>query len=369
MSEEKNGVKVVKKKLNPVYIQVIINILITFVIGYLGAYTYIKTWENNQPLIVTAQSDESDSDIVDVVYKVQDSVVSIAIGSLSVGGGENPVNNIGTGFVVDRSGIIITNQHVVSDLDGKYLVVDNNGEEYRVLSIERDNVNDIALLKVETNEKELKALELGDSEELVVGQTVIAIGTPLGDYVGSVTSGIISGLNRSVSTQSGGFWDTVKEYDNVIQTDAAVNPGNSGGPLLDENGIVIGVNFATTSNADNISFALPINVIKDRLDEYRKFGKFLKPYLGVEYQIISPVAAQYYDDVVAGAYIVRVVPDSPADKVELKRGDVIVEIQGEVVESSFAGLVQGYKVGNELNIKVWRDGEVLDMVVVLEEVS
>jgi serine protease Do len=133
----------------------------------------------------------------------------------------------------------------------------------------------------------LATLQLGNSDSLKPGQLVIAIGTPLGEYAGSVTTGVVSGLNRSVTAGSQGFWGIAKTYEDVIQTDAAVNPGNSGGPLLNSSGEVIGVNFATTSVAENISFALPANFVSRRLDEYRKYGKFMKPYLGVEYQMIS----------------------------------------------------------------------------------
>jgi len=135
------------------------------------------------------------------------------------------------------------------------------------------------LIKVDATD--LSPIDFGDSENIVVGQTVIAIGTPLGDYAGTVTTGVISGLERSVTTGASWFGETSKDYENVIQTDAAVNPGNSGGPLLNTMGEVIGINFATTTNADNISFALPINVVKNRVEEYITYGKFIKPYLGL----------------------------------------------------------------------------------------
>jgi serine protease Do len=259
----------------------------------------------------------------------------------------------------------VTNQHVVSDTDATYVVITVDGEEYEVTDIERDNNNDIAVLKIDA--QELKALTLGDSDSLAVGQTVITIGTPLGEYVGSVTTGIISGLDRDVTASTGWFGSTAKTYENVIQTDAAVNPGNSGGPLLNSSGEVIGINFATTSNADNISFALPINLVKERVDEYRTFGKFIKPYLGVSYQMISEYQALYYDNVVAGALIVRVDPYGPAKDAGLERGDIITEFAGEEVDQSLANMISSHEVGEEIELKVWNDGDERTLKVTLEE--
>lgn len=306
--------------------------------------------------------------VINVVKESSESVVSIAVASVTLRQGEgivDTVNNIGTGFIVDSNGIIITNQHVVSDSSTNYIVITNEGKEYSVVEIVRDDSNDIAVLKIDA--KDLKAIELGDSENLLVGQTVIAIGTPLGEYAGSVTTGVISGLNRSVKTSSGWFGSTSKTYENVIQTDAAVNPGNSGGPLISTEGKVVGVNFATSSGADNISFALPINVVKQRLDEYRTYGKFIKPYIGISYQMISSYQALYYRDVVAGALVVNTDPTGPAAKAGIVRGDIITKINGEEVENSFASLIQTFKVGEEIELEVWNSDESREVKVVLSE--
>jgi serine protease Do len=343
---------------------------LSFVSGILGAITYtsIKSFTSTEdssktPVVMS----EVEKNVIDVVDSATESVVSIAVSSISFQPGEGIVDsssNIGTGFVVDKNGLIITNQHVVS-ANSDYRVVTSEGTEYEVLEIHRDDTNDIALLKVDADD--LIPLELGDSSELVVGQSVIAIGTPLGSYAGSVTTGVISGLDRSVSTGNSEFWGTSKEYEDVIQTDAAVNPGNSGGPLLDSRGKVVGVNFATTSGADNISFALPIDRAKSRIEEFRKYGKFLTPYLGVEYQMISESTAYYYDDVVAGALVVRVSLDSPASKGGVIKGDIITEINGEEVKKSFVALIQENKIGEEIELKVWRDGKEVSLKVTLEE--
>lgn len=317
-------------------------------------------------IVVTQQ----ESAIIDAVKNAKDSVVSIAISQLSFSSQEGLVdqsNNIGTGFVVDSNGIIVTNQHVVSDLESSYKVITSDGTEYDVIEIERDDNNDIAVLKIDATE--LKPLTLGDSDAIVVGQSVIAIGTPLGEYVGSVTTGIISGLDRDVSTSSGWFSTSSKSYENVIQTDAAINPGNSGGPLLNTSGEVIGVSFATTSGADNISFALPINTVKSRVEEYRTYGKFIKPYLGVSYQMISEYQALYYDDVVAGALIVRTDPYGPAQTAGIERGDIITKFADEDVTNSLSALISSHDVGEEVEITVWNDGNERTLKVVLGELD
>lgn len=311
---------------------------------------------------------EDENLIINVVKNSTPSVVSIAVSQITLKSGEglvDEVSNIGTGFIVDPNGIIITNQHVVSDITAEYKVITNDGKEYSVVEIIRDDSNDIALLKIDA--KELTTLELGNSENLLVGQTVIAIGTPLGEYAGTVTTGVISGLKRSVTTSSGWFGSSTKMYENVIQTDAAVNAGNSGGPLISTEGKVIGVNFATTSNADNISFALPINIVKQRLEEYRTYGKFIKPYIGISYQMISEYQAMYFKDVVAGALVMNIDSNGPASKVDIKRGDIITKVNDTPVDQSFSYMIQSYKVGEEISLEIWRDGVTKSVKITLVE--
>ncbi len=351
---------------------IIFIVLFTFISGIVTGYFvytryFVKEGDNNNNTIdnkITVLNEENT--ITSVVEKTKDSVVSIAISQLQFTQGQgvvDSINKIGTGFVVDKNGLIITNQHVV-ETEGEYKVITSNGDEYDVTDIYVDNVNDLALLKV--NSDKLTPIELGDSEKLKVGQLAIAIGTPLGEYAGSVTTGIVSGLNRTVET-GGNFWSsTTKTYYDVIQTDAAVNPGNSGGPLLNSLGQVIGVNFATTSGADNISFALPVNVVKKRIDEYRKYGKFIKPYLGVEYQYINEFTAKLYK-LETGAFIIRVAANSPAQKAGLKREDIIKQINGKDMDQSLANALRDYNPGDELTLKVSREGKVIEIKVKLGE--
>ena len=183
----------------------------------------------------------------------------------------------------------------------------------------------------------------------------------------SIGSGFIVGKDGLIATNQHVVAQLNQNYENVIQTDAAINPGNSGGPLLNSKGEVVGVNFATTSNAENISFSIPINIVSSRLEEYRKYGKFIKPYLGIQYDIISELDAIYYKNVVAGALVQRVVPGSPAEKAGIVKSDIVTEINGIKVENSVSYVIQKFKVGDEITIKVWRNGQVLELKTVLDE--
>lgn len=170
--------------------------------------------------------------------------------------------NIGSGFIVDAGGVVVTNKHVVSEGGAKYFVVTNDGKEYPVQLIKTDSGNDLAAMKIEA--KNLKALTLGDSANLKLGQTVYAIGTPLGEFTNTVTNGIISGLGRGITAGSN-YEGYVEKLDNVVQTNAAINPGNSGGPLLNSSGQVVGINTAIAQGSENIGFAIPANVIRNFL--------------------------------------------------------------------------------------------------------
>lgn len=315
---------------------------------------------------------ESEMNVVNIVEDASHSVVSVAVSRLTFSpeqGLTDSSRNIGTGFVVDEDGLIITNQHVVSDTTADYKVVTQGGEEFIVLEIVKDDLNDIALIQIDLEGRELRPLTLGDSDSLLVGQSVVAIGTPLGQFVGSATTGIISGLDRSVTAGTGWFGSTARTYENVIQTDAAVNPGNSGGPLINSQGEVIGINFATTAGADNISFAIPINRVRDRLEEFRTYGRFIRPYLGVTYQMVSEYEALYYTDVVPGALILRVDPTSPAYEAGIRRGDIIIEFDGEQVDRPFADIIQQRSVGEEVEVIVFREGSEESLLVTLGEMD
>lgn len=262
--------------------------------------------------------------------------------------------DIGTGFVVTDDGLIVTNKHVVDGTPSDYLVIDKQNKEHKVLNIYRDPVNDLAILKVEG--LQAPKLELGDSDSLKVGQQVIAIGTALGEFRHTVTTGVVSGLGRGIEA-SDPFGASVESLENVIQTDAAINPGNSGGPLLNSSGQVIGVNVAVSAAGQNIGFAIPINVIKASLTNFNQTGQFERPIFGIRYAQISERAA-LANEVPQGAYVMEVIPDTAASAIGLQEGDIITEFDGKSLkESQIPALMSTKKVGDRVKIKYWRDGQ------------
>lgn len=172
--------------------------------------------------------------------------------------------NIGSGFIVKGNGVIVTNKHVVADTSAQYIVITNDGKEYPVTDIKTSSTDDLALLKI--NASNLSVIKLGDSTNLMLAETVYAIGTPLGQFTNTVTNGIISGLGRGITAGSR-YEGYVEKLDDVIQTNAAINPGNSGGPLINSQGEVIGINTAIAQGGQNIGFAIPVNVIKNFLSK------------------------------------------------------------------------------------------------------
>ena len=279
----------------------------------------------------------------------------------------NVERNIGSGFIVSSDGLIITGKHVVADTNAKYKVLTNDKKTYNVEKIYRDPLNDLAILKI--NAKNLKALSLGDSKALKLGQLAIAVGTPLGEFTNTVTTGIVSGLGRGITAGSP-FEGYVEKLDNVIQTDAAVNPGNSGGPLLNSKGQVIGVNVAIAEGGQNIGFAIPVNVVKDLIDNFQKNGSsFERPYLGIRYKFIDGQTA-VLNDLVQGAYIIQVIASSPADKAGIRDEDVITTFDGNKVQDdvndSLIKMTAQKKVGDRVALNVWRSGQSRTVTVTLE---
>jgi serine protease Do len=271
--------------------------------------------------------------------------------------------DIGTGFVVDSTGLIVTNKHVVGDTQATYTVIDKDNHEYQVTRIYRDPTNDLAIIKVEG--ANLPALPLGDSDKIRVGQDVIAIGTALGEFRHTVTTGVVSGLGRGIEATDGfGF----ESLEGVIQTDAAINPGNSGGPLLDASGSVIGVSVAVSAGAENIGFAIPINVVRASLDNFNKTGQFDRPFFGVRYQLITKQAA-LMNEVPQGAYVLEVVTGSSASDAGVQAEDIITHFDGQAVtteSTELASLINGKKLGDKVQVKVWRNDQELTLEVTLK---
>ena len=275
--------------------------------------------------------------------------------------------NIGSGFIVSADGLIITNKHVVSDTEATYKVLTNNHKTYTVEHISRDPLNDLAILKINTNN--LIPIQLGDSSHLKLGQHVIAIGTPLGQFTNTVTSGIISGLGRGIDAGSP-FEQFVERLDNVIQTAAAINPGNSGGALINLTGEAIGVNTAVSAQGQNIGFAIPINVVKDLLANFNKAGGTIeRPFLGIRYQMITRENA-LTNEVPEGARVIEIISGSPAQNADLQPEDIIVEFEGQKIKAEYDKTIQkrlaAHKIGDRLSVKIWRDGKTIDKTITLE---
>lgn len=358
----------------------------------------IQKISNNQPASPQIKEDlklvKEESVVVDTVKKVGPSVVTVAEKSIATQGRmrfgpflfDTPdsqripqVQNIGSGFVVTEDGLVVTNKHVVSDTSSKFQIITQNDKKYDVAKIYRDPLNDVAILKIDPSQnpsEKIKPLTLGNSSNLEVGQFVVAIGTALGEFKNTVTTGVISGLGRGITAGSD-FQGFAEQIDNVIQTDAAINPGNSGGPLLNSAGQVIGVNTAVSSQGQNIGFALPINVIKDSLKNFNQTGQFNRPYLGVEYRMVTRDYA-LQNDIPEGAYVSNIVPGSPAEKGGIESGDIITKIDGKKIagtQGELAGIISNKKVGDSLTVKVWREdsfasssqGKTMDLKVTLNE--
>jgi serine protease Do len=287
-------------------------------------------------------------------------------GKVEIGGG--------TGFVVGADGLILTNRHVVSDKNADYTVVTNDGKKYDAKIIFLDPIQDLAFIRVK--ELKLKPLKFGDSDKIEIGQTAITIGNALGEFSNSVNVGVISGLKRKIDASTGASSETL---DQVIQTDAAINRGNSGGPLLNIYGEVIGVNTAMAIGAENIGFAIPINVAKNNVETMIKTGKIVYPYLGVRYVLIDKTIQQENKlSVDYGALIVRgdtqaqlaVMPGSPADKAGLLENDIILEFNGKKIDETYtlAKAVFNQKVGSQIALKVLSKGKTKTIKINLEEI-
>lgn len=304
--------------------------------------------------------------VADIVNKVSESVVSIvtSVKTTSFFGYSSEGQAAGTGIIVTSDGYILTNKHVI-DGATKISVVLNDGTTYENVEVTAvDSLNDVAFLKID-GVSDLKAATLGDSKTISVGQQVIAIGNALGQYQNSVTSGIISGTGRSLTaTDSTGSMS--EKLSDMIQTDAAINSGNSGGPLVNAAGEVIGINTATSSTAENMGFAIPISSVKGMLAQLIEKGEASRAYIGVYSVEITPEIAKSYNlPVTAGAYVYNsakysaIISGSPAEKAGLKDKDIITAVNGVKIGSagSLSSLIGEYKPGDTVQLTVIRDGK------------
>jgi len=272
----------------------------------------------------------------------------------------------GSGFLVSKDGVILTNKHVIKDASATYTVVlaDNTVLPAQVLS--RDPINDIAVIKIQ-GEDDFPTAPLGDSSTLNLGETLIVIGNALGSFQNTVSVGVVSGLSRFLSAEDGGP-HSVAHLRGLIQTDAAINPGNSGGPLVNIEGEVVGISVATVMGAQNLGFAIPINSARRDLEDIQKFGQIRKPFLGVHYLIVDKELKMQLglrDD--HGAYVSRkelskdpaVLKGSPGDKAGIREGDVIIRIDDKDLSASrtLQDLIEEAHIGDNVAITFVRNGK------------
>jgi serine protease Do len=268
----------------------------------------------------------------------------------------------------------VTNKHVVADTAADYTVFMNDGSKVVAKVIGRDPVEDIAILKVDR--ANLPTLGLADSDQIKIGQSAIAIGNALGEFRNTVSVGVISGLQRSITASGPGIG--TEDLSELIQTDAAINPGNSGGPLLNLRGEVIGMNTAIVQGASNIGFAIPINKAKKDIESVKRSGRIIATFIGVRYIPLNEATARQNNlSVSEGAWLhagdneFAVVPNSPAAKAGLRDGDIIVEIAGKRIDADhpLSQLIQQYAVGDTIQVRYLRDGTSHTTSVTLAERS
>lgn len=348
-------------------------------IGVAAASFIILRSNSPKDLEIQRQTVVQEGDVIaDVSQKVGKSVVSIVTNQqvqspYGVLGGGQVSQAAGTGLIIDSSGLVLTNRHVVPTGTTNVKIVTSNGTSYdNVQIIGRDPLNDLAILKVNAP-KEFVAASLGNSDTVKTGEKVIAIGNALGQFQNTVTSGIISGMGRPI-TASDESNTSNEQLTNLFQTDAAINPGNSGGPLVDFNGDVIGINTAVAQDAQNIGFAIPINEAKGIISSVKTTGKLSRPYIGVHYITLTPdIAKQLNISVNKGAYVSTqadaIVDGSPAQKSGIQPSDVITKVNDITLgdTTSLSSAIGQFKPGDNVTLTIFRGGKQITIKVILAE--
>lgn len=354
-----------------------------YILPYLSTIPFFAQYplfQPDKPVIIEKNERVTlveESSIIDAVKKVAPGVVSITSERDLQGlfGNVFQQKAGGTGFILTNDGLIATNKHVVADEQARYTVVSADGQTFEAQVLARDPINDFAIIKI--NAENLPVAELGNSQDLQVGQRVITIGNTLGEYQNTVTTGVVSGIGRSL-TVNDGFFQT-EALEDVIQTDAAINPGNSGGPLVNIRGQVVGINTAIDRQGQLVGFAIPIDNVKSVVESVIREGKIVRPYIGIRYIPLSPQFAQANklpSDNGALIYsgdpqLLPVLPDSPAQAAGLKAMDIITKINGETIDEnhSLARLLQKFKPGDEITLTVIRENKTLEIKVKLDKMA
>lgn len=353
--------------------------------GLLANNTRVQQASNTQ---VQREVINSEGDLISQISKnMGDSVVSINVtgtatqNSVFFGTQSFEQESAGTGLILTKEGVVITNRHVVPNANDKVSITLSDGTELdQVEVLGRTNATDpldVAFLKIkDAKGKELKPAALGKSADVKVGDRVVAIGNALGQFQNTVTSGIISGFGRSIQAGDSSGSAQTETLLNLFQTDASINQGNSGGPLVNLKGEVIGINTAVAGGgAENIGFAIPIDDIQPLIKTVLDKGKLERPYLGVRYASITADLAYTYNlPVQEGAYIIpsrnsaSIVSGSPAEKAGLQEKDIITKIAGEAItpKRSLVSILGSKSVGDKVDLTILRDGKEQTITVTLE---
>lgn len=375
------GTKTIKKRKSPVLLMLVSSVAA----GYIGGAISSGVGQENGDLSRSSQQQivSSEAQVIAKIAKdAGESVVSIDVVSQTTAqdffGYQRQLEqaSAGTGVIISTDGIVVTNKHVVPTGTSSVTVTLSDGTSLEAEVIARDPRNDIAFVKIkDKKDKILKAAKLGDSTKIEVGEKVIAIGNALGEFSNTVTSGIISGFGRDITAGESG---DSEDLTNLIQTDAAINRGNSGGPLVNINGEVIGINTAITGsdNGQSLGFSIPVNDIKNQITSVLETGKIQRTYLGVSYRLINERFAYIYNlPVQKGAYIppsetgqTSIIKDSPAEKAGLKEKDIITKIDEKEIneKNSLISILGGYKVGDVVKLTVLRGNDTITIDAKLE---
>ena len=332
-------------------------VLGTFGNSMLQATEPAKTQQQPQQLVVVPQEQA----VINAVKTVGPAVVSIVVKDVVRGYDfflqpyEEQMEGIGSGFIFDKRGYVLTNNHVIQGAD-EIKVILTDKREFTGEVLGADPQNDLAVVKLD-NAENLPVVTLGDSDKLQVGQMTIAIGTPYDlNFQNTVTTGVVSALGRAIQSQSQSRTGSAVSMSNLIQTDASINPGNSGGPLLDSQGKVIGINTAILGNAQGMGFAIPINTAKSIINDLIEYGYAKRPYIGIYGQAISAQTLDAYFGYKAdgGVYIAQVVAGSPADKAGVKTGDIVLEVDKQKVKDmeQLKQIIQNKGIGKDIQLLV-----------------
>ena len=365
-------------------VAIILSSIALVLAGTSTVFSYLSYEKSNTPLTILNGGTDGNSanfiegSVADIVEKVSESVVSIVTSTKSTSffGQSYESAAAGTGIIVTADGYILTNKHVIDGATKINVVLDDGTtfEDVKLAAV--DPLNDVAFLKI-SGVSDLEPATLGDSKTISVGQQVIAIGNALGQYQNTVTSGIISGVGRSLTaTDSTGSMS--EQLSDMIQTDAAINSGNSGGPLINAAGEVIGINTATGTSAENMGFAIPISSVKGMLQQLIDKGEAERAYVGVYIVEITPdIAKEYNLPVSQGVYLYNsakysaIIKGGPADVAGLKDKDIITAVNGVKIgtSGSLSSLIGEYKPGDTVQLTIIRDGKEIAINVKLAAYS